>query len=137
MGAHVTQLISQGAPAESICLVARTHRILGGYVPALNDAGIETYEIRRNSADRRDRSGLRVATMHRVKGLEFDHMIVVSANAGILPLDQSVESAEDDVARRNVETAERSLLYVALTRAKKSALVTSWGALSPFLTVRP
>lgn len=137
LGAHVTQLISQGVPAESICLVARTHRILEGYVPALNDAGIETYEIRRNSADRRNRSGLRVATMHRVKGLEFDHMIVVSANADILPLDQSVESAEDDVARRNVETAERSLLYVALTRAKKSALVTSWGALSPFLTVQP
>jgi superfamily I DNA/RNA helicase len=132
---HIDRLHKQGVPLESICLVARTHRILDSYVAALNDNDIATYEIRRNMAERRDRTGLRVATMHRVKGLEFDHMIVVSANAGVLPLEQSIGEAEDVVASRNLETAERSLLYVALTRAKKSAVVTSWGALSPFLSV--
>jgi hypothetical protein len=40
---------------------------------------------------------------------------------------------DDAVARRNAETAERALLYVALTRSKKSATVTAYGELSPFL----
>lgn len=55
--------------------------------------------------------------MHRVKGLEFEHVIIVAANKGILPLEAAVDDAEDAVARRNAETGERSLLYVAPTRA--------------------
>jgi len=37
------------------------------------------------------------------------------------------------VARRNAETAERALLYVALTRAKRSAVVSGWGAMTGFV----
>jgi superfamily I DNA/RNA helicase len=119
-----------------MCLVARTHRILEGYVATLNGRGVVTYEIRRSVAERRDHLGLRVATMHRVKGLEFDCVLVVSANMGVLPLEQAVRDAEDDVARRRTETAERSLLYVALTRAKRSAVVTAWGEPSSLLTTK-
>jgi superfamily I DNA/RNA helicase len=62
--------------------------------------------------------------MHRVKGLEFEHVIIVAANQGILPLDAAVVDAEDAVAKRNADTGERSLLYVALTRARRSATIT-------------
>jgi superfamily I DNA/RNA helicase len=58
--------------------------------------------------------------MHRVKGLEFEHVIIVAANQGILPLDAAVVDAEDAVAKRNADTGERSLLYVALTRAQST-----------------
>jgi superfamily I DNA/RNA helicase len=71
--------------------------------------------------------------MHRVKGLEFEHVLVVAANEGVLPLDAAVAAAEDGVARRNAETGERSVLYVALTRARRSATITGYGKLSGLL----
>ena len=71
--------------------------------------------------------------MHRVKGLEFEHVIIVAANQGILPLDAAVVDAEDSVANRNADTSERSLLYVALTRARQSAAITGYGQMSQYV----
>jgi superfamily I DNA/RNA helicase len=50
------------------------------YTGHLRGEGMETYEIRRGAAEQRDKPGVRIATMHRVKGLEFEHMLIVSAN---------------------------------------------------------
>ena len=130
---HIQELKEEGAPLESICVVGRTKRVLEGYISQLQAADFTTYEIKRNTAEQRDKPGLRVATMHRVKGLEFEHVIVVAANKGIVPLEAAVYDAEDNVAKRNAETGERSLLYVALTRARRSAAITGYGTLSPFL----
>ena len=130
---HIGKLQKDGAPLESVCVVARTKHLLEGYISQLQAAGFGTYEIKRNAAEQRNKPGVRLATMHRVKGLEFEHVIVVAANHGILPLDAAVGDAEDAVAKRNSETGERSLLYVALTRARRSATITSYGQTSPFL----
>lgn len=130
---RIAELQMEGASLESICVVARTKRILEGYIDQLQASDIPTYEIKRNAAEQRDKLGIRLATMHRVKGLEFEHMIVVAANNGILPLEVAVDDAEDAVAKRNAETGERSLLYVALTRARRSATITAYGDLSPLL----
>src|SRR5262249_45635651 len=120
---YLAGLQSDGAPFESVCLVARTKKLLELYSGNLRSGGFETYEIKRDSAEQRDRPGIRLATMHRVKGLEFDHVIVVAANKGIVPLDVALASSDDQITQRNLETGERALLYVALTRAKKSALI--------------
>lgn len=112
---------------------ASTCRVLESYLSQLKAAGFAAYEIKRNTAEQRDKPGLRLATMHRVKGLEFEHVIIVAVNRGIVPLEAAVVDAEDAVARRNAETGERSLLYVSLTRAKKSATIIGYGPMSPFL----
>jgi superfamily I DNA/RNA helicase len=127
---EIRALQESGATLNSICLVGRTHYVLEQYETWLRERGYDVYEIKRSASDRRDKVGVRTATMHRVKGLEFEHVFVVSANEGILPLDQAVAGSEDAVAERNAELVERSLLYVALTRAKKTAMVTGWGTLS-------
>lgn len=130
---HIDELLKEGTPLESICLVARTKRILEHYALQLNELGITTYEIKRNAPEQRDRPGLRIATMHRVKGLEFDHVIVVSANKGVIPLEAAAAHAEDAVARRDAEIRERSLLHVAITRARRGATITAYGMVSPLL----
>jgi superfamily I DNA/RNA helicase len=77
-------------------------------------------------------SGVRLATMHRVKGLEFPVMIVAAVNAGMVPM--RVASADGDpTARTEHEERERSLLFVAATRARDHLIVTSFGTASPFL----
>jgi superfamily I DNA/RNA helicase len=130
---HIAELQKDDASPESICVVARTKRILETYISQFQSAGFATYEIKRNAAEQRDRPGLRMATIHRVKGLEFEHICVVAANKGIIPLETVVDDAEDAVAKLNAETRERSLLYVALTRAKKSATISGYGPKSRFL----
>jgi superfamily I DNA/RNA helicase len=131
---RIQELGAQGALPESVCVVGRTRKILGTYTAYLRGEGMETYEIKRDTAEQRDKPGVRITTMHRVKGLEFEHMLIVSANRGVVPLDRAIRDGEDAVARRNTETAERALLYVALTRAKKSAAITGFGEISPFLS---
>ena len=58
-----------------------------------------------------------VSTMHRAKGLEFDTVIIVSANEKNIPYCKAVslEQLEE----------ERRLFYVALTRAKKKLIICS------------
>ena len=128
---HIEQFSDEDR--RRVCLVARTQQRLAQYQGALEARGIETYAISRSIAEDRSKPGVRLATMHRVKGIEFDHMIVASVNDELLPLKAAFASSEDQVERRNAETRERSLLYVAATRAKKSLLVTSFGTRSRFL----
>lgn len=134
IGKHVKELIDSGAAPESICIVGRTKTVIEHVKDALRSASLDLYEIKREATDNRNRPGVRVATMHRVKGLEFDHILVASANDKVIPLEKAVNGGNDPVARRNVETAERALLYVALTRAKKSAVVSGWGGMSGFVS---
>jgi superfamily I DNA/RNA helicase len=130
---EVRRLIAEGAAPASICVVARTNGIMEGYEAALKQAGVELYRIKRDGADQAKHHGVRLATMHRVKGLEFEHILVVSANADVIPLGKAVNADDDPVSARDAETGERALLYVALTRAKKSASISAFGVPSPFV----
>lgn len=71
--------------------------------------------------------------MHRVKGLEFDHMILAAVNDGLLPLSTATRETNDSISRKEIEDRERALLYVAATRAKKTLHVLYHGKASRFL----
>ena len=129
---HCSALLEQGVLARNLCLIARTNDLVNQYDGALRGAGVETYFIRRSSAEDRKANGIRLATMHRVKGLEFDHVIVAGVNDGVVPLAQAL-LAENAYEREENGARERSLLYVAVTRAKQSVLITCIGAPSPFI----
>ena len=77
--------------------------------------------------------GLRLATMHRVKGLEFDRVVVAGANEKVLPLASALSRASDEAAKEDAEQQERALFYVALTRARREVLITSHGVASRWL----
>ena len=79
-------------------------------------------------------TGKTVAAMHRVKGLEFERVVMASMNEGLVPLSVAIAGEGDDTARESAETEERSLVYVAATRAKKELLVLSYGVPSPFFS---
>jgi|HigsolmetaGSP11D_1036233.scaffolds.fasta_scaffold03960_2 superfamily I DNA/RNA helicase/mRNA-degrading endonuclease RelE of RelBE toxin-antitoxin system len=129
---EINRLHAEGTEWKSICIVARTNRLLDDYIKGLNEAGIKTYEIKRSRIDDRNMEGVRVATMHRVKGLEFKYVFVVAANKRIIPLESAI-NREDPVSEEEAVTAEKCLLYVALTRAQKGAYITSYGQQSEFV----
>jgi len=133
---RVNALTESGATPASICIVARTNDLLAQYEGALASRGIDTYRIRRSSSDNRRKSGVRLATMHRVKGLEFEHVIVVGVNEGVLPLSAAM-LADNPFEEAENEIRERALLYVAATRAKNSLWVSSFGRPSALLSATP
>lgn len=118
---------------SSVCLVARTNKQIERYRQLLNERGIVNQLIDHNRAEDNTKPGLRLATMHRVKGLEFDYVIMAGVNEGIIPPLSENNQSEDSVIQREKLRGERCLLYVAATRAKKQVLVTAYGTLSHLL----
>ena len=66
--------------------------------------------------------GVRLATVHRVKGLEWPHVIVLSAIEGLMP-----HRLAGDVEE------ERRVFHVAITRGSESVAVIADGPRSPFI----
>ena len=130
---YLKQVESDGNNFHEVCLVARTHQLLKQYEGALQAKGLDTYFIRRDEAEDRRKVGVRLATMHRIKGLEFDRVIIAGVNDGTVPLEVEWSRSNDQVIQRESENQEKALLYVAATRAKKEVVVTSFGTASRFL----
>lgn len=116
---------------RSCCVVTRTNALMEQYENALKAKNIPTYRVRRSEAEDRTHEGVRLATMHRVKGLEFDRMFLCGMNEGIIPSKEMPTS--DQTVGIDQEAGERALLYVAATRAKKSVNVSYSGMPSRFL----
>ena len=122
------------APAESICLVARTHgQLVEGYIPVLQGAGIDYLYLQADTAEYGG-SGIRIATMHRVKGLEFAHVVIAGINDSTMPL--LIHPDEMDSAElAEAELRERCLLHVASSRARETLSVSGYGTPSRFLDI--
>lgn len=56
-----------------------------------------------------------IATIHAVKGLEFDNVFIVGLEDGIFPTQKSITSGDIE--------EERRLMYVAITRARKRLFI--------------
>jgi superfamily I DNA/RNA helicase len=130
---RIRQLEQEGTPLSSVCVVARTQGLLEQYESALKTYGISCIRIQHHVSDDLSQPGLRTATMHRVKGLEFDAMIIVGVNDGVVPLTAAAREIDSDYARMEFEVKERGLLYVAATRAKHHVVITGNGEPSPFI----
>ena len=128
---YLTGLVDQDEPLRGVCVVARTRDERDSIGEELEDAGLTVEMLEADSPDESS-TGVRLATMHRVKGLEFDHMVIASVNKNIVPLAAAI-FAVGGSERAAAETAERALLYVAATRAKKELTVLSFDSPSPFL----
>ena len=118
---------------RSACVVARTRKERDALAASFGEHGLAVYLLEANDLDDREKEGVRLATMHRVKGLEFDRLAVASVNSGLVPLRAAIFGRADEAGRAAAETEERALVYVAATRAKKELLVFSYGKPSPFV----
>ena len=72
--------------------------------------------------DPRDERGVTLMTMHNTKGLEFDRVFVAGLEDEIIP-GRSAESVRE-------EEEERRIMYVAMTRARKSLYLSFAGTRS-------
>jgi superfamily I DNA/RNA helicase len=123
---RLRRLIAEGVPAQNICLVARTNEEVTEYSRWLEGAGLQVLKLDRGTPDDHEKAGIRVATMHRVKGLEFDAVIL----AGYRSPQHYAEvygEEEDAGVMSDLLTSERCLLHVTATRARRFLLVSHVG----------
>ncbi len=103
----------RGAQAEneslSFCVVSYSEKSRDALGQQLQAAGIASVPITAQSNHADARNVVHLATMHRAKGLEFDCVIVVAPESYLGPAEETA--------------GQRRLLYVALTRAKRGALL--------------
>lgn len=130
--ARVQDWIAQGIRPAEIGVCARFNVLLDKAYDKLATAGVPVVRVRDNPGA--DVDGVRLATMHAMKGLEFRCVAVLGVTAGALPFDREVTPASVDGLQHESDLLrERCLLFVACTRARE-ALAVSWsGAASPFL----
>ncbi len=126
---EIESLVKSGAKLEDICLTARSNAQVSEIKGKLTDMGILCNEILADKGDNMNVPGVRLATMHRIKGLEFRHVFLLSVNEGM----GVAASTDDGSEEKDNELIEKSLLYVALTRASIKAYVLSYGKPSPMI----
>ncbi len=129
---RISDLLDEGFEGDRIGVFARVNRRLGGVERALKERRIESVRLK----DNEDVTGdfrVRLGTMHRVKGLEFQAVFVISVNGDMLPHGRSFEDPDDALEVREALQRERQLLYVNITRAREIVYVSYHGSPSPFL----
>ena len=131
---HVrTWLFDEDVPAQDICIAARFSKLRDTYQKVLENEGYPTVIIDADSSDEELGAGIRLATFHRLKGMEFSHIILAGVQEGVVPYDLPDEKFADDVARHEHMKTERALFYVAATRARDHLVVMGVGDASPLL----
>ena len=121
---------SEDSAPETIAILVRDRYQRDAVANGLAQHGVEVRAVDREAAGR---GRPVVMTMHRAKGLEFRKILLfdVSKNAIPRPLrDQQYSEADRDDALLR----ERSLLYVAATRARDQLAISWSGEASPLIT---
>ncbi|MGX7670545.1 UvrD-helicase domain-containing protein [Plantactinospora sp. DSM 117369] len=132
----VGQLAAWGTPVDGSVAIAVPTRELAGEVAARLEAdGIPAVEIGPDGPKRPD--GVHIGTMHRFKGLEYQRIIIAGVSDGLVPRQMISRYRDTDPKRYQRERQrDRSLLFVAATRARDELAVFWHGKPSPFLTSR-
>jgi superfamily I DNA/RNA helicase len=121
-------------PPENICIAVRTRAaIKDRYAPMLENAGLKTTIVEKDPESEASQPGIRLATMHRLKGLEFSRVLLAGVQEGTMPLTVGGDPADAEGRERH-ELQERCLLYVASTRARDELVITGFGAPSSLLS---
>ncbi|MDA8437783.1 MAG: UvrD-helicase domain-containing protein [Propionibacterium sp.] len=109
-----------GDQLDTIAVLVRDSRQRDLVVTGLGDRGVEVRAVDRDQP----RPGLPVVmTMHRAKGTEFAKVLLFGISAGSVPMPlREYETSDEDLA--DAMLRERSLLYVAASRARDELVVT-------------
>ena len=124
---YVLQAISsceqEGISPSDICIAARTRALYKDVVDALHHEGIKYHE------KKGDKDGISLCTFHSLKGLEFRIVILVGVTERSMPSKATSGkpfSMMDLPERKEYLMGIRSLLYVAITRARQMVFISGW-----------
>ena len=104
-------------------------QLLKGIQTRLHRDGTE-YRVLKGSQKQGSTKGVDLCTFHSLKGLEYRVIILTDINERNLP-SKATEgypfSGMDNAAKKEFLSAKRSLLYVAITRARQLVYMVGFG----------
>lgn len=117
------QITAWGAgEGTSIGLLAPANKEASALPRALGERGITATYV--DNAGKASSTGVQAMTMYRAKGMEFANVVLVGVGAASMPRDYVIaQMPEGD--RQDALQRERSLMYVAATRAR-DRLAVMW-----------
>ncbi|MBB6120715.1 UvrD-helicase domain-containing protein [Nocardiopsis algeriensis] len=131
LGDWVRVWLEAGVEPEEIAVAGRNQWVVRGIAKELEARGIRTAPLE----DAGRTGSVRIGTMHRLKGREFRCVALVGVSDHLLPPKAAIEAAEgDQVALEHVLQQERTLLFVACTRARDALYVSHVGRPSRLIT---
>lgn len=131
LATQVKEWMDGGVPPEEIAVAARSGRALDPVDRVLADAGVQ---VTRLGTDLPKTEGVRLGTMHRLKGLEFRCVALFDMDDDSLPLSWAVTERRLDSVQHEADLhRERCTAYVAATRARDDLWVGWSGKPSRFL----
>jgi AAA domain/UvrD-like helicase C-terminal domain len=133
LGATVTSWHKSGIDYDDIAVGTRSRALVAIAHEALLGANIPAFVLTGKTQDA-GQAGVRVTTLHRLKGMEFRCVALTALGAGQIPQPRDLADTDGDPsASADLLVTERSLLFVAGTRAR-DALAVSWhGEHSPLI----
>ena len=124
--------LDEGVEPETVAVLVRDRFTQERVVNGLAERGVDVRGVGKEAV----RPGAPVAmTMHRSKGTEFGRALLFGLRDGAIPAVPK-DQQYDEAARADAELRERSLLYVAATRARDMLAITYSGAPSPLVPGR-
>ncbi|QZL08361.1 UvrD-helicase domain-containing protein (plasmid) [Streptomyces sp. BHT-5-2] len=129
---RVRAWIGEGLAPHEIGVCARFNLALDAAESRLKEAGIPVVRVKGQVAA--ETPGVRLATMHAMKGLEFRAVSVLGVTKGTVPFAREITPLETDAPQHEADLLrERCLLFVACTRAREALSVSWTGSPSEFL----
>ena len=128
----IEELISSSTNISfnDICIACRTKSILSDIKKHLHNSKIPYFDITSSTGNS---TGVNLTTYHNVKGLEFKIIFLIGINSKSLPLRPQAFNSWDKVQQFEFDTMEKSLLYVAMTRAIQQLIITGAGKKSDWI----
>jgi superfamily I DNA/RNA helicase len=131
VGNWLRQITAGDLRPEEIAIFVRSEAEIERATAAVTNAGLAWTLLDDQVAVKQGQ--VSIGTMHLAKGLEFRAVAVMACDDGILPLEARLEAVADESDLEEVYGSERSLLYVACTRARDHLIVTAATPASEFL----
>ena len=132
--------LQENAPRDavpSIAVAAPTGDEVDEVQFTLNKAGVRAAKLGKEGPPPGFEQAVHVGTLHRFKGLEYQHVAIAGVSEGLVPRADLERLRESDPARYRQEVQKaRSTLFVAATRARDSLVVSWHGDPSPLLPER-
>lgn len=123
---YIRQWSEVGVRADAIGVMVRSEKIQNDVKRRLREA--DALKFGGNGAQ----PEVQVMTMHSAKGMEFERAIIVGVEAQELPASWQLAGLPP-AEQQDLKLRERSLLYVAATRARDELVITWSGEASVYL----
>lgn len=131
--AWIQGCIARDIRPSEICIAAPSDRSVKAKLVALEKQGYTCYDVRRPRQRDRKVESIAVSTYHSLKGLEFRVVILTGVNSREFPAKAEecpVYVGSDSISQQEFLDSKRSLLYVAMTRAREVVYLVGSGTVS-------